>query len=175
MKKIYLIMLVVLLPLRSFAGDGDNYLNIGGGWQTNIFDWETAPHIANVTLGLELEGKYHNAWELNLDLATAYVVCPTDHVVDSKSFFDYKSFGIGVAYKPVLSRAKNSLVRWRIGANIGANDNGFQTAITGGIEYSYSFKNRMQLFILQKNDIVFWSRDNFRNGVIIGLKLPLNN
>lgn len=174
MKKILLILLISFNATLLFAGDGDRRLCLGGGWQTNIINFNDNLKIADVSLGYEFEGRYHKAWELNLDLATAYVVCPIDKVVCTKSFFDYRSFGIGIAYKPEISKGKNSLLRWKIGANIGANEDGFQAGIVGGLEYSYCFKNRLQLFAFQKNDFVFLSRDNFRNGLIVGLKLPLN-
>ena len=37
-----------------------------------------------------------------------------------------------------------------------------------GLEYSYSFRNGMQGFVMQKNDFVFWTRDHFRNGLLGG-------
>lgn len=166
MKKIFLAAIVSLLTIKGMAGEKDSFLNIAGGWQ-----WK---NTVNAVIGLELETKYHNAWELYFDLATAYATCPSCHKVCSKSFFDYKTIGIGVAYKPTMWRGKNSVVRWRFGADLGANRRGFQASIDLGLEYSYTFKNRMQFFIMQKNDFVFWTRDHFRNGLLIGLKFPLS-
>ena len=158
--------------LISFAGEGDKFFNVSAGYQCNAVKWDS--NIFNVVIGLEFEGRHHNAWELYIDASTRWVKCPDCNTVCSKSFFDYKTFGIGAAYKPVLSRGKNSLLRWRIGADVGANEKGFQASVDLGLEYSYSFRNGMQLFGLFKNDFVFWSKDHFRNGILIGVKFPLN-
>lgn len=166
MKKVLVIISAALFSLKSFAGDGDKFLNLSGGYQ-----WK---NTVNLLVGFEAETKYHNAWELYFDLSTAYTTCPTCYKVCSKSFWDYKTFGLGIAYKPSLYRGKNSVVRWRIGADIGANRKGFQASIDLGIEYSYSFRNGMQVFVLQKNDFVFWTRDHFRNGLLVGVKFPLS-
>ena len=80
----------------------------------------------------------------------------------------------GAAYKPTISRGKNSNIRWRFGADLGANRKGFQASIYIGLEYSYSFRNGMQVFVMQKNDFVFWTRDHFRNGLLVGVKFPIN-
>ncbi|KAB4177745.1 hypothetical protein GAQ04_24305, partial [Bacteroides uniformis] len=108
------------------------------------------------------------------DLATAYDKCPVCNKVCSDSFWSYKTFGIGAAYKPTISRGKNSNLRWRFGADLGANRKGFQASIDIGLEYSYSFRNGMQVFVMQKNDFVFWTRDHFRNGLLVGVKFPIN-
>lgn len=166
MKKLYILAIMIIISLRCFAGDGDKFFNISGGWQ-----WK---NTVNAIIGLEKETKYHNAYELYVDLATAYETCPEHGVVDTKSFWAYKTFGIGGAYKPTFRRGKNSIVRWRFGADLGANRKGFQASVDVGLEYSYSFKNGMQFFIMQKNDFVFWTKNHFRNGLLIGLKFPLN-
>ena len=129
---------------------------------------------SQAVVGLEFEGKYHNAYELYIDLATAYDKCPVCNKVCSDSFWSYKTFGIGAAYKPTISRGKNSNLRWRFGADLGANRKGFQASIDIGLEYSYSFRNGMQVFVMQKNDFVFWTRDHFRNGLLVGVKFPIN-
>lgn len=167
MKKIFLVLIVTLsFSLKLFAGDGDKHLSIAGGWQYK--------NTVNALVSLEFETKYHNSWEVYVDLSNAYAKCPDHNKIDSKSFWDYKTFGMGVAYKPTFWRGKNSTLRWRVGADIGANQKGFQASVDIGIEYNYALKNGMQLFMLQKNDFVFWTRDHFRNGLLIGLKIPLN-
>ena len=172
--KIYIILIIIFLQIhaRSIAGDGDKFLNIGGGYQTNAIKWNT--NIANLVIGYEMEGKHHNSWEIYFDFSTAYRKCPLCKEICTQSFFDYKTFGLGVAYKPAFIRGRNSLLRWRIGGDLGSNKRGFQCSFDFGLEYSYSFKNRMQIYIMQKNDLVFWSRDHFRNGFVVGFKLPLN-
>ena len=171
MRKHICATLFSLFFLHVYAGENDRFINAYGGWQANAFKWNNA--LVNVMVGLEFEGKYHNAWEIYFDASTAYKTCETCHKVCSKSFFDYKTFAIGAAYKPVIRRAKNRLLRLRVGADLGANEKGFQAGLEAGLEYSYSFRNGMQVFLIQKNDIVFWSRDHFRNGLLAGVKFPI--
>lgn len=167
MKKILLIAIVSLFSLKSFAGDGDKFFNLSGGWQ-----WK---NTVSVMAAMEFENKYHSAWEMYLNLSTTYAECPDHHRVDSKSFWDYKVFGLGAAYKPVITRGKNSTLRWRVGADLGANRGGFQANVNLGLEYNYAFRSGIQFFVLQRNDFIFWSRDHFRNGLFVGFKLPINN
>ena len=166
MKRILLILSLSLAVLPSVAGNGDKFFNLsaGGQWKNTV----------NAIIGFESETKYHNAWEMYVDLSTAYEKCPQHGVVDSKSFWAYKTFGIGGAYKPLIYRGKNSTLRWRLGADLGANRRGFQASLDLGFEYAYSLRSGIQLFVMQKNDFVFWTRDHFRNGVLIGVKFPLN-
>ena len=99
MKKIIFLIMISFISLKSMAGDGDKFFNISGGWQ-----WK---NTVNAVVGLEFEGKYHNAYELYIDLATAYDKCPVCNKVCSDSFWSYKTFGIGAAYKPYnLTRQK---------------------------------------------------------------------
>lgn len=166
MKKILCSMTLLLVACAVKAGNGDMFWNISGGWQ-----WK---NTVNVMVGFEKETKYHNAYELYVDLATAYETCPQHGIIDSKSFWAYKTFGIGGAYKPSFWRGKNSNMRLRMGADLGANRKGFQASIDLGLEYSYSFRSGVQIFVMQKNDFVFWTRDHFRNGLLVGFKIPLN-
>lgn len=161
--RLLLILSLLLCVQRSFAGDGDKYINVSGGWQYK--------NTVNALISVEFEGINHSSYEFYLDLANVYREAP-DGKVHSNTFWDYKSLGIGTAWKPVISRGRNTALKWRLGADIGANDNSFQASLEVGLEYSYTLKNGWKLFALQKNELVFWTRDHFRNGLLIGVKLP---
>jgi hypothetical protein len=169
MKKL-LLMLVTLFSLsfNSFAGDGDKFFNIATGLMYR--------NTANAVITMEFETKYHNAWEIYVDASTAFKKCEIENTIFcEKTFWDYKTFGIGGAYKPAISRWKNANLRARFGADIGIDEGySFYTSLDIGLEFSYSFRNRMQFVIMQKNDFAFWTRDNFKNGFLIGLKIPIN-
>lgn len=164
MQKLFITLILTLFSLPLIAGDGDKFITVSAGWQYR--------RTATTTISMEFEGKYHNAWEIYIDLATAYKKCDVCNKVCSDSFFDYKTWGLGGAYKASMYRGKNSLLRLRVGGDVGNNRSGFQCSIELGIELSYSLSNKMQLFVQQKNDFVFWSRDNFRNGILAGIKIP---
>ena len=155
-----------------YAGDGGKYLILGTGRQWNMLKWDR--QFMNFNVGLEFEGKYHNAWEVYIDITSKYKNCNSCKITNYRAY-DYNSFGVGVAYKSVIIRGKNSNLRWKAGVDIGANiEERFQSSIDIGLEYSYTFKNDMQIYILQKNDIVFWNKNTFQNGLVVGLKIPLN-
>lgn len=169
MKRILLICFTLFsLTFNSFAGDGDKFFNLSGGLMYRS--------TVDALVSMEFEGKYHNAWEMYLDLSTAYKKCEIDNTIFcNKTFWDYKTVSIGGAYKPAFYRYKNANLRARFGADIGIDEGySFCASVDVGIEFSYSFKNRMQLVITQKNDFAFWTRDNFKNGLLIGLKIPIN-
>lgn len=171
MKKAIYTLLFISVAIISFAGEGDKNVNASGGWQGNVISWSTPTF--NFLIGLEREVRYHKVVELYIDVATSYETSK-DGKIFSDTFWKNRSFGLGVAYKPPISKSKNSLLRWRLGADIGSNPRGFQASLDFGLELSQTFSNGIQLFILQKNDIVFWNKNHFRNGALIGIKLPLN-
>jgi hypothetical protein len=159
MKKLgLLIILFFSLTAYSFAGDGDKFFNITGGVMYR--------NTANAVIGMEFETKYHHAWEIYADLTTIF---------SNENFWNYKTIAAGAAYKPAFYRWKNANLRARFGADIGTDEgHSFYASIDVGLEFSYSFRNRMQLVIMQKNDFAFWTRENFKNGFLIGLKIPIN-
>jgi hypothetical protein len=168
MKKILLCVILLSLSFKSFAGDGDKFVSVAGGLMYR--------NTANALVSMEFEGMYHNAWEIYVDLTTAYKKCEINNTIFcKKTFWDYKTVGVGGAYKPAFYRWKNANLRARVGADIGIDEGySFYASVDLGLEFSYSFKNRMQLVIMQKNDFAFWTRDNFKNGFLIGLKIPIN-
>ncbi|GHT53638.1 hypothetical protein FACS189451_03810 [Bacteroidia bacterium] len=164
-KKIFILIIGLVFALNIQAGDGDVSFNVAGGWQ---FD-----KTFNAVIALEKEIKYHNSYELYFDLANAYTFAP-DGKIYSNTFWKYPSILGGLAYKPTLLRGKNTSLKMRGGAALGVNKNGFECGIDLGLEYSYSFKNRWKIFVWQKNDVVFWTRDHWRTGILIGVKIPIN-
>jgi hypothetical protein len=44
--------------------------------------------------------------------------------------------------------------------------------VEGGLEYNYVFPNRVQFSVIQKNQVSFFHGDTFRNGLLIGIKIP---
>jgi len=159
MKKICFALLSFFLLTTAFAGEKDKYVNFSSGWlHKGTF---------NSMLSLEFEKKHHNAFELYCDLS---------YTPDSTKFFRKPEFCVGTALKQVLYRQRNHNLRLRGAFDIGIANDKFKSDLSLGFEFNRYFKNGMQLFILQKNDIVIGSRDHLlRNGVMIGIKLPLKN
>ena len=167
MKKVIvvLLMMVCLGVSKSYAGEGNVYVNFGGGWQYR--------NTLTSLLALEFETRYHSAWEFNVNISNEYRKCPIHGVVDRGSFWYKQSYTVGGAYKGRLMRWKNSTLKYRLGVDFGAEEHAFQLGLGVGLEYNYTFKNKMKLFVLQKNDFRFWAGDTFRNGLLVGIKIPI--
>ena len=41
-------------------------------------------------------------------------------------------------------------------------------------QFYEALRNRVQLSLIQKNDFCFLTRDHFKNGLLVGIKIPLN-
>ena len=134
--------------------------------------WNTLPLL----LEYEVQCKQIHAFAIYLDLTTTIKYCETDKTYFcTNAFWNYKSANVGFAYKPRLVKWKNNSLRARTGMDMGVRQLGkFNLSLDVGIEYSHTFKNRLQLYITQKNDFVFWSRYHFKNGLLIGIKIPTN-
>lgn len=178
MKKILIIICISLISLKSFAGDGDFRLNYYGGLQSNSIRFDS--YVLNHMVSLEIERLNRKCWDIYFDYSV-----PMKKYEDGKLHpkYDYRSLGLGVAYKPVVLRNlflgyKNSLMRFRLGCDMGGygtvDGDEFYTSIDFGFEYTKTFRNGMELILMEKNDAVFWGRDSFRAGLYVGFKIPLN-
>lgn len=173
MKKLLLTIIASFsLALSAAAGEGGITLNpqLGAFFQKSF----------NGILELEFEGRYYHSWNVYLDFCNTYRYCQNDHTYFcEETFWDYQTFAIGVAYKHELARWRNTNLKARIGFDLGADyckkDNySFYMSAEVGFELSYTLKSRVQLCLIQKNDFCFFTRDHFKNGLAIGLKIPLN-
>ena len=48
----------------------------------------------------------------------------------------------------------------------------FFVGLEAGFEYNYVFQNGREFALIQKNNVYFVHGDTFRNGILIGLKIP---
>ena len=107
---VFLLTLITVLCGRMKAGENDTYFGFNAG--------VLYPRIFNITAQYEFESKYHNAWEIYLDYATQWNKCRTCGKVCMDSFWKEEyAYGLGVAYKPVFTRGKNSFGRFRFGTD----------------------------------------------------------
>ena len=166
MKKIlfFLLATIAFSPLVK-AGDGDSYISLGGGLL----------HYKAISYSLTFERtlKYHNAWELGLDYYNQYFSNPVDSLGNE---FKYHSLLFEGAYKINMVRYKNSNLRFRAAVGIGVNEKDrFTMSLSPGFEFTHTLPSNVQLFIQEKTQFSFWTRNNswFRVGVLIGFKIPL--
>lgn len=78
----------------------------------------------------------------------------------------------GLLYKHRHVRYKNGMLRFRFGPEFGASEQKFFLGIEGGFEYNYVFQNGWEFSLIQKNNVNFLHGGTFRNGRLIGLKIP---
>jgi len=78
----------------------------------------------------------------------------------------------GIVYKQRLVRYKNGMLRFRFGPQFGAVQKRFFIGLEGGFEYSYVFQNGWEFALIQKNNVNFLHGDTFRNGLLLGMKIP---
>ncbi|MBF8965529.1 hypothetical protein I0P70_19925 [Pontibacter sp. FD36] len=152
MRKTLLLSLLLLVVLPCRAQEGYTHLNVAGGWMYK--DALTA------NLALEFSKRHYNSCEIFGD---AY----KSNVDDSKSWL------VGAAYKPMITRSKNTFLKLRVGAGIGSNTEHFIGALQAGLELGYVLPGNVVLMLQQKNEGVLRVNHNFRTGLLAGIKIPL--
>lgn len=166
-KMLFLALLFTAVSIpHATAGEGDRHIGV----QTGVM----YPRIFNVTLSYDKESSYHNSWEVYLDYAAQWKKCNICDKVCKDSFWKNRySFAVGAAYKPTVHRGKNQVGRFRIGGDLGTNTRGFAMGVEIGYEYIWALKCGVQLVAQQKNEITFWGKPTFKNGLLVGVRIPL--
>lgn len=70
-------------------------------------------------------------------------------------------------------RWRNSTLRFNIGPIAGSFRGDCFLGAEGSFEYSYSMRSGVKIIVTQKNNVCFMYGDTFRNGPLIGFKIPL--
>ncbi|KAB3875399.1 hypothetical protein GAS36_22825, partial [Phocaeicola vulgatus] len=95
------------------------------------------------------------------------------HICPDSFWNNYRTWGIGVAYKPCLVRGRNHYGNLRIGASGGSDTDKFIAGIHAGYEHNLSLRHGWGLYIQAKCDLIVPDRkDLFRTGIVIGFKIP---
>lgn len=160
MRRMITIMAVLLaIAAKSSAQDDANRIGIGAG--------AFFRPAASATLFWEHETAYHNAWEV---FATGSLKLDN---LDNISA-NYKTWGVGAAWKPSLYRARNRCGSARIGVSLGAAPVEFLAGIHAGWQQSYALRGGWQFYWQAGLDLMLPRRDDlFRAGAVVGFKLPV--
>ena len=162
MKKLILFLPFWLLAFIVSAQSGYKYINASVGMMY--------PKAYNLSVNYEFVTKYHNTLELGGEYFVKRESFNSDNIL--KSPYNWL---IGPIFKPVLLRSKNVTLRFPIGLRGGSNRSGFIAAPQVGFELSQTFRSGVEFMITQKNQYVFFVDDsNWRIGLSVGLKFPLN-
>ena len=156
MKKFLFTMVCAMTTICAFAQDGKLTINAGF-----LF-----PSALNATIGYEHPLSYGNAVEVFAEMGDHWQT-PVCHRFWKGYYWDG-----GWVYKHRLVRYKNGMLRFRFGPQFGATQRKFFLGIEGGFEYNYMFQNGWEFALIQKNNVNFIHGDTFRNGLLIGMKIP---
>ena len=157
MKKIVIILLCAVIAIGAHAQGGKITANAGF-----LF-----PSTLNATLGYEHPLSYGNAVEVFGEVGT-HMQKPLSQNLWKGYYWDG-----GIIYKMRLVRYKNAMLRFRFGPQFGAAQKEFFFGLEAGFEYAYVFRNGWEFAVTQKNNVNFLHGDTFRNGLLLGVKVPL--
>ena len=155
MKKILMIICCAFAVFSASAQDKKLTLNAGF-----LF-----PNTLNAMIGYEHPLSYGNAWKSTVKWGT---IGRNPPVADSGR----ATTDGGLVYKQRLVRYKNGMLRFRLGPQFGATQKKFFLGVEAGFEYSYVFQNGWEFSLIQKNNVNFLHGDTFRNGLLLGVKIP---
>lgn len=158
MKKILFLIILAVFSLKVRAEEPAR-LAINAG----VF----APYTLDATIAYEFPSEYGHTWTVFGEAGTHWQT-PVCHMFWKKYFWDG-----GIEYKHRVVRFKNGNLRIFGGAYAGAFARSFYFGAELGIEYNYTFANNWQFCVSQKNNFNFRRGDTFRNGVMVGVKIPL--
>lgn len=159
MKKLILFLAIVISSVFSSHAAGNSFMAVKAGF---LF-----PSTLNATIGWEKSLKYGNALEIFGEMGNHWqtpVCC---------QFWKGYYWNGGILYKQRIANFKNSHLRFYGGTLFGAVKTRFSMGVDLGFEYEYILKNGIRLCATQKNNICFFHGDTFRNGILLGVKIPL--
>jgi len=151
MKKFVIIIGIGLLAMTLQAQQGYHYGVLKGGTGNG--------HSLTGTLGLDVVTRYHNSLELSFNFLAA------DNLKDE--------YLLGIQYKPVLSRARNTALKWRMGVLGGTNLSQFVGGLQTGWELQHSLVGGFDLLLVNHYGYCFGSELNWRIGMELGFRFTL--
>lgn len=154
-KHLLTLVCTTILSISTFAQSGSGRVSLGTGL---LYEngWD-------VTLAYEHETKYHNAWEFFGNVYLKWDECAScKHICPDSFWQNYRSYGVGAAYKPCVVRGRNYHGNLRLGASAGSDTKDFLGGLHVGYEHNYALRSGVQLFWQVKSDVMIEGKDLFR-------------
>lgn len=128
----------------------------------------------DATLSWEHETQYHNVWEYFVNGNSKWTECAScGHICPESLWHNYRTWGIGAAYKPCIWRSRNRFGALRVGASAGSNTHSFVGGIHLGYEHNYALRHGCYFYWQAKCDLMLPQREDlFRTGFALGFKIP---
>lgn len=164
-KSIFMFLMSLVMTVSAMASDRDTRGRISTGL---LYErgWDA-------TVSVEHETRYHNVWEYFGNVYLKWEDCPSCQHVCPESFWkSYNTWCLGVAYKPMVFRSRNTVGRMRIGVSLGSDTEEVIGGLHAGYEHDYVLRSGYVLFWSVKADMVINGLDLFRTGAEIGFKIP---
>ena len=162
---LYTLLMAVAIAVPSFAQSGSNRMVVGLGalYERGL----------DATIGVEHETKHHNAWEF---FANGYIKYSVDkeagHITEKSCWQNYRTWGVGAAYKPCVYIGKNHYGCLRLGGSCGSDTEEVVGWAHVGYEQNFVLRRGWQVYLQVKSDVCINGRDIFRTGIVVGVKIP---
>ena len=131
------------------------------------------PQTADLTISYEAGTKHHHAWEVFMNAAAKWKDCPSCGHICAESFWKQSTtWGIGMAYKPCVTRTRNAYGSLRLGGSLGSDRHEVVGGIHAGYEHDYALRRGWRLYWQVKTDLMINGEDLFRTGITVGVKIP---
>lgn len=162
MKKFVLSLIALIsFTIAAKADSGDQHINVNVG--------VAAPYTLEATAGYEYEFKNGHAAEVYAEFGNHW---DTAHSMDCVDFWKGYFWDGGAVYKYRIAKFKNGNFKIRGGVQFGSYVRKFFVGAELSFEYNYVFANNWELAVIQKNNFNFIHGDTFRNGLMVGVKIP---
>lgn len=156
--------IIMALPVSADEQDGRAGVGLGLLYRNGL----------DLTVSYERERSGHNAWEFFGNGYLQWKDCGScGHICPDSFWKNYRSWGVGAAYKPCVSRGRNNYGSLRFGGSLGSDTRRVLGGIHVGYEHNYRLRGGWQLYWQVKTDLMIKGEDLFRTGVVLGIKLPV--
>lgn len=125
-------MMGLFVSVSSFAQSHSDRISVGAGalYQRGL----------DATISWEHETRYHNAWEYFINGYIKWDECAScGHVCPESFWNNYRTWGVGAAYKPCVARGRNNYGNLRIGASAGSDTDKFVGGLHVGYEHNFAY------------------------------------
>lgn len=157
--KRFLLILAILSCVLSSSANEPGRLGVQSGF---LF-----PYTLDATVGYEMPVGSGKAIDIFGELGDHWQK-PVCHMFWKGYFWDG-----GINYKQRIKQYKNGSLRIFGGGHVGAVHKNTFFGIRAGFEYNYVFINNWVFTATQLNQVNFRRGDTFRNGIMVGIKIPL--
>ena len=116
MKKMKAMMMATAMMAVSLSMTAQNQKSV------NLTIGVLYPQTADLTISYEAGTKHHHAWEAFMNAAAKWKDCPSCGHICAESFWKQSTtWGIGMAYKPCVTRMRNAYGSLRLGGSLGSD------------------------------------------------------